>query len=28
MKPIQSASLIMWRKLDQVDLPDGFLPWG
>ncbi len=25
---IQSASLIMWRKLDQVDLPDGFLPWG
>jgi len=25
---IQSASLVMWRKLDQVDLPDGFLPWG
>jgi RNA polymerase sigma-70 factor (ECF subfamily) len=25
---IQSASLIMWRKLDQVDLPDGFQPWG
>ncbi len=25
---LQSASLIMWRKLDQVDLPEGFLPWG
>ncbi len=25
---IQNASLIMWRKLDQVDLPGGFLPWG
>jgi len=25
---IQSASLVMWRKLDQVDLPNGFLPWG
>ncbi|MEM0969162.1 MAG: sigma-70 family RNA polymerase sigma factor [Verrucomicrobiota bacterium] len=25
---IQTASLVMWRKLDQVDLPDGFLPWG
>ena len=25
---IQAASLIMWRKLEQVDLPDGFLPWG
>ena len=25
---IQSASLIMWRKLDQVREPDGFRPWG
>lgn len=25
---IQSASLVMWRKLDEVDLPKGFLPWG
>lgn len=25
---IQSASLIMWRKLDQVELPEGFQPWG
>jgi RNA polymerase sigma-70 factor, ECF subfamily len=25
---IQSASLIMWRKLDQLELPDGFRPWG
>ena len=25
---LQSASLIMWRKLEQVDLPEGFLPWG
>lgn len=25
---LQSAGLVMWRKLDQVDLPQGFLPWG
>lgn len=25
---LQSASLIMWRKLDEVDIPKGFLPWG
>jgi len=25
---IQAASLVMWRKLDEVDLPEGFLPWG
>lgn len=25
---IQSASLVMWRKLDQIEEPEGFLPWG
>ncbi len=25
---MQTASLVMWRKIDQLDGPDGFLPWG
>ena len=25
---IQSASLVMWKKLDQLDMAEGFLPWG
>lgn len=25
---MQSSSLIMWRKIDQLDGPEGFLPWG
>ncbi len=24
---IQEASLVMWRKLDQLQTPEGFLPW-
>jgi RNA polymerase sigma-70 factor (ECF subfamily) len=24
---IQEASVVMWRKLDQLDSPDNFLPW-
>ena len=24
---IQEASLVIWRKLDQLETPDGFLPW-
>lgn len=24
---IQQASLVIWRKLDQLDEPEGFLPW-
>ena len=24
---IQEASLVMWRKLGQLETPDGFLPW-
>lgn len=24
---IQEASLVIWRKLDQLDTPEGFLPW-
>lgn len=24
---IQEASLVIWRKLDQLETPEGFLPW-
>ncbi len=24
---IQEASLVIWRKFDQLETPDGFLPW-
>lgn len=24
---LQEASVVMWRKLDQLDSPDNFLPW-
>ena len=25
---LQEASVVMWKKLDQVENEDGFLPWG
>lgn len=25
---IQTASLVMWRKMEELDSSDGFLPWG
>jgi len=25
---MQTASLVMWRKVEELDSPDGFLPWG
>jgi RNA polymerase sigma-70 factor (ECF subfamily) len=25
---MQAASLVMWRKIEELDAPEGFLPWG